>query len=137
MTTLSRIKVLFPRTLFTVKPKSSRDHDSKICVMTGPLVSLAKPLPFLQSSRLRLGCGLARCSSASSCGAFVVVGGVGERRQGRGVGERRQGGGVGEHRAAAALSSSHVDVARSSSRRLLGLGVGAGRVRGGNSMVRY
>ena len=71
MTTLSGIKVPFSCTVSPVKPKSSRDHDSKICVMTGPLVSLAKPLPFLQSSRLRFGCGLVGCSSASCLGVGV------------------------------------------------------------------
>ena len=63
-----------------------------------------------------------------ACALFlrVFVGRVGGRCRGGEVGERR-----------AVLSSSHVDVARSSSRRRLNLGGGAGRVRGGNSMARY
>ena len=58
-------------------------------VVTGLVVSFAKPWPFLRSSRPRLGRGLTYGSSASSCG-------VGERRREGGVGERRRGGGDGE-----------------------------------------
>ena len=108
--------------------------DSEMSVTTGLVASLAKSFPFLRSNRLRFGCGLVRCSSSSSLGAGVVLGADGGAPGGDG--ERRQGGGVGERREAV-LSSSHVDVASSSSRRLLGLGAGAGSVRGGNNMVRY
>ena len=103
-------------------------------VMTSLGASFAKPFLFLRSSRLRFGCELARYSSSSSHGVGAFV--VGERRRGGGVGERHRGGRVGE-RLAAVLSSSNVDVASSSSRRLLGLGAGAGSARGGNNMVRY
>ena len=58
-------------------------------------------------------------------------GGVGGRRCGGGVGVRLRGGGDGERCIGVVLSSSHVDVANSSSRRLLGLGGGAGNVWGG------
>ena len=101
---------------------------------TGLVASFANPFPFLRSSSLCFGCGLPRCSSSSSlgAGAFVVVaggavGGDGERGLGGRVGERRE----------AVLSSYHVDVASSSSWRLLGLGAGASNARGGNSMVKY
>ena len=90
-------------------------------------------MPFLRSSCLRFVCELARCSS-SSLGAGAVVGADGGAAGGDG--EDRRGGGVGEC-CEAVMYSSHVDVARSSSRRLLGLGAGAGSVQGENNMVRY
>ena len=103
-------------------------------VTTSLVASFVKLIPFLWLSRLRFGCGLARCSSSSSLGAgacVVAAGGAAGKD-----GERRQGGGVGERREAV-LSSSHIDVGSSSSLRLLGMGVRAGSARGGNSMVRY
>ena len=108
-------------------------------VVTGLVVSFAKPWPFLRSSRRRLRRGLAGCSSASSCGVGERrrEGGVGEHRRGGGVGEHLQGGGDGERCAVAVFSSSHVDVANSSRRRLLGLDGGVGKVRGGYMIVRY
>ena len=63
-----------------------------------------------------------------------VVGGDGECLLEGGVGERCLGG---EAAGWPLLSSSHVDVVSSSSRRLLGLVVGAGSVHGGNSIVNY
>ena len=110
--------------------------DSEMSVTTGLVASLAKPFPLLRSSRLCLGCGLVRCSSSSHLGVGVgVVLGVDDGAAG-GDGERCWGGGVGERREAV-LSSSHVDDVSSSSRRLLGLGAGAGNVRGGNNIVGY
>ena len=100
-------------------------------VTMGLLASFAKPWPFFWSSLRLLSCGLVGCSAAFSCGVFVFGGGVGERCRGGGVGERRREGTVGEQRAE--LSSSHVDVARSSSRRLLGLG--GGRAEYGGEIV--
>ena len=135
MISLSEIRGPLPRVLSPVNTTSS--WDSEMSVVTGLVASFAKPWPFLRSSRLRLGWGLTRCSSASSYGAFDCVGGVGERRREGGAGECRRGGADGERYAGVVHSSSHVDVARSSSRHLLGLGGGAGRVRGGYSMVRY
>ena len=61
-------------------------------------------------------------------------GGDGERHLEGGGRERHLGG---EAAGWPLLSSSHVDVVSSSSRRLLGLVVGAGSVRGGNSIVKY
>ena len=124
LASLSGIRDPLPHVVSPVNTTSS--CDSEMSVTTGLLASFAKPWPFLRSSLCLLGSGLVCCSAASSCGVFVFGGGVGERRREGGVGQRR-----GE------LSSSHVDVARSSSRRWLGLGGGVGRVLGGNNMVRY
>ena len=108
-------------------------------VVTGLVVSFAKPWPFLRSNHRCLGRGQTCCSSASSYGVGERrrEGGVGERRREGVVGGRLRGGGDGERCAVAMLSSSHVDVASSSSRHLLGLGGGAGKVRGGYKIVRY
>ena len=134
MTSLSGTRAPLPRTVLPVNTTSS--CDSEMSVTNGLVASLAKTFPFLWSSRLHFGCGLVCCSSSSSLGVGAgavlgaddgAAGGDGERCWGGGVGERRE----------AVLSSSHVDDVSSSSRRLLGLGAGAGNVRGGNNIVGY
>ena len=103
-------------------------------ITTGWIVSLAKTFPFLRSSRLRFGCGLVLCSSASSLGVGVGVVWVADDGATGRVEERRLGG---EAAGWPLQSSSHVDVVSSSSRRLFGLVVGAGSVCGGNNIVKY
>ena len=70
MTTLSRVRVPFLRTVSPVKPDCDNDNSSKIWVLIGPLVSLANPDPFLQSSYRRFGCGL----DVRPLASYVVMG---------------------------------------------------------------
>ena len=117
-----------------VKPKSSRDRDSKICVMTGPLVSLGKCFLFLRLSRLRFGYGLAGCSLASGLGIGVgAVTGLDFKAACK-DGEWHLGG---EAAGWPLFSSSHVKAFISSKRRHLGRAVEVGSVEGGNNIVKY
>ena len=101
MTSFSGIRVPLMHTVSPVNATSSYAYDSEIRVITGLVVSFAKPFPFLQSSRLRFGCSLVRCSSVSSLGVSVgaamgvddgAAGGDGGRRLKGGDTERRLGG---------------------------------------------
>ena len=82
----------------TVSPDNTTSScDSEVSVTTVLVACLAKPFPFVRSSRLRFGCRLVHCSSSSSLGVGVVpgadggaVGGDGERRREGGVEERRE-----------------------------------------------
>ena len=129
MTSLSGIKIPFPRTVSPVNATSFMAYDSEMRVTTGRATSLAKPFLFLQSSHLRFGCRLVGWSSDASLGVGVgaamgtndgAAGGDGEcRLEGKTTGRLL-------------VSSSQVEVAISSSRHRPGHVAGAGNMRGGN-----
>ena len=70
ITTLSGIRVSFPRTVSPMKMDCNNEISSKVWVSIDLLVSLANPLPSVQSRRRRLGYGLVAHFSTS----WLVVG---------------------------------------------------------------
>ena len=71
MTSLSGIKIPFPRTVSPVNATSFMAYDSEMRVTTGQVASLAKPFPFLRSSCLCFGYRLVGWSLVASPGVGV------------------------------------------------------------------
>ena len=122
ITTLSGIRVSFPRTVSPMKMDCNNEISSKVWVSISLLVSLVNPFPFFRSRRWRLGCGLVTHFSVS----WLVVG----------AGAYASHGG-GESVGRVLPSSSHVVIMSSSRRLFCGHGGGVKGALGKNNTMKY